>query len=103
MTYKALDAEEIRVKVLPVLHKYHVKKALLFGSSTRGEMQRGSDIDLIIDIGELTSGLKFIEIKRKMEKRLNRKVDLISYNSLAYSNLEEKILSETQVIYEEAN
>jgi uncharacterized protein len=103
MTYKSLDANEIRAKVLPVLHKYNVKKAALFGSSVRGEMKRGSDIDLIIDIGELSSGLIFVEIKRKMEQRLNRKVDLISYNSLAYSNLEEKILSETQIIYEETN
>jgi len=103
MSYRSLDADEIRTKVLPVLQKYNIKKAALFGSSVRGEMRRGSDIDLIIDAGELSCGLTFIEIKRKIEQRLNRKVDLISYNSLAYSKIRETILSETQVIYEEAH
>ncbi len=100
MSYKSLEAEEIRARVISVLIKYNVKKAAIFGSAARGEMRRGSDVDMIIDAGQLSSGLKFIEIKRKLEHKLNRKVDLISYNSLDHSDLKDTILSEALVIYE---
>ncbi len=103
MSYKSLEAEEIRERVIPVLLKYNVKKAAIFGSAARGEMQRGSDVDMIIDAGQLSSGLIFIEIKRRLEHKLNRKVDLISYKSLDHSDLKDTILSEAQVIYEKAH
>ncbi len=103
MKYRSLEAEEVKTRVLPVLLKYQVQKAAIFGSSARGEMRRGSDVDIIIETGELSSGLTFVEIKRKLEQRLGRKVDLISYRSLDYSNLKDAILSEAQVIYEKTH
>lgn len=103
VSYKPLKIEEIKAKVLPVLLKYNISKAALFGSAARGEMQRGSDVDIIIDVDRLSSGLQFVEIKRKLEQRLNRKVDLVSYNSLAYSELNDLILREAQVIYEKSH
>ncbi len=103
MQYKPLELEDISSKVLPILKKYNVKKAAVFGSSARGEMRRGSDVDLIIDVSGITSGLLFIEIKRKLQNRLNRKVDLISYKSLMCSDLKDSILSEAKVIYEKTH
>jgi uncharacterized protein len=103
MTYRPLDTDEIYDKVLPILTKYKIRKAALFGSSARGEMRRGSDIDLIIELDEAQSGLVFIEIKRKLQNKLKRKVDLITYNSLAYSDLKDSILEDAKVIYEKTH
>lgn len=100
MQYKPLSIDEISAKVMSVLEKYNIKKAAVFGSCARGEMRRGSDIDLLVDASGVISGLDFVELKRKLENILGRKVDLISYNSLNYSNMKDSILSEAKVIYE---
>lgn len=63
-------------------------------------MHRGSDIDILVDVSNLSSGLVFVELKRKLESILKRKVDLISFNSLDYSDKKNEILSEAKVIYE---
>ena len=100
MQYKPLSTKEITEKALPVFNKYNVGKAALFGSSARGDMRRGSDIDLLVEVSEKESGLTFVELKRKLERALGRKVDLISYKSLDYTDLKASILSEAKVIYE---
>jgi len=63
-------------------------------------MHRGSDVDILIDLGDYSSGLIFVDIKRSLEHALRRKVDLISFQSLEYTNMKDEILSEAQVIYE---
>jgi uncharacterized protein len=101
MTYHSYNPSEIADMIQPILAKHQIVMAAVFGSAARGEMCRGSDIDLIIDPGTLSSGLKFIELKRKIENRLGRKVDLISSKSLDNSKLKDQILQEAVVIYEQ--
>jgi uncharacterized protein len=45
-----LDPElrQLRARILPVLRKYKVQKAIVFGSLARGEGTRRSDLDLIL-------------------------------------------------------
>ncbi len=38
--------EEIKAKILPILKKYGVKRAGIFGSFVRGEETQESDIDI---------------------------------------------------------
>jgi uncharacterized protein len=103
MDYRPLKINEISSKAMPIFVKYNIKKAALYGSTARGEMRRGSDIDLIIELGDTQSGLVFVEIKRKLQNRLKRKVDLISYNALTYSDLKDSILRDAKVIYEQTH
>jgi len=103
MPYKALSIDDITEKAIIVFERYNVNKAAVFGSCARGEMQRGSDIDILVDISSYTSGLAFVELKRKPENLLKRKVDLISFNSLNYSDKKNEILSEAKVIYEKGH
>lgn len=39
-----MNVEEIKRKIMPVLRKYGVKRASIFGSAVRGEMREVSDI-----------------------------------------------------------
>lgn len=39
--------------IVPILKQYGVQKAALFGSQARGDDDRISDVDLIIDVNDL--------------------------------------------------
>lgn len=45
--------EEVRDKIVPVLRRYDVVHAGVFGSFVRGEMKEGSDIDVLVEFGLL--------------------------------------------------
>ena len=100
MPYRPLKPQDVADKARTLFEKYNVEKAAVFGSCSRNEMQRGSDIDLLVEVDLLSNPLLFIELKRKLESALKRKVDLISYKSLEQSVSKATILSEAKVIYE---
>jgi predicted nucleotidyltransferase len=45
---RTLDLSEIARRMKPVFTKYHIQKAILFGSFARGSQNQKSDIDLIL-------------------------------------------------------
>lgn len=74
--------EHIRSKILPVLKKYKVKRAGLFGSFSRGQGNEQSDVDLLVEVDANTSLLEFVAIKHELEDILGREVDLVEYEAL---------------------
>ncbi|MDA1079897.1 MAG: nucleotidyltransferase family protein [bacterium] len=72
---------KIQDQIIPVLHRYGVKKASLFGSYARNEQDTSSDIDLLIEPPS-DMGLQFIQLKQELEDLLEKKVDLVSFNGL---------------------
>ena len=86
--------ELIKRKAIPVLQKYHVKKAGIFGSYARGKQKRNSDVDFLIEINDQKmSLLGFIHIKHELENVLGKKVDLVEYKLLR-SEIREKVAAE---------
>ena len=85
--------EEIRDAVIPVLRKYGVKRASLFGSVVRGEMSEDSDIDLLVEFEGRKSLLDLAGLKIELEEKLKRDVDVLTYKSL-HPLLRERILRE---------
>jgi len=71
----------IQDKIVPVLKKYGVKKASLFGSYARGDFDQQSDIDLLIEAPQ-GMGMQFIILKHELEDTLKKKIDLLTYKSL---------------------
>ena len=45
-----MNVEEIKRKVVPILRKYGVRRASLFGSAVRGEMRKDCDIDILVEL-----------------------------------------------------
>lgn len=45
-----MTIEEIKGKVIPILERYDVKKAAIFGSVVRGESKTSSDVDILVEI-----------------------------------------------------
>ena len=68
-----------------VLKGKPVKRAFLFGSFIRGEADRNSDVDILVELDYSKHiGIGFVKIKNQLEEALNKKVDLVSENSLSH-------------------
>lgn len=87
------DLNQIKSKVLPILKEKGVIRAALFGSYVRGEERDDSDIDLLVEVPNGTGLFAFGGLKRKLEEALDKKVDLVTYNSL-HPMLRDQILNE---------
>ena len=88
------EIEKVKSKIVGILKKNKVKRAGIFGSYSRGEQKKNSDIDIVVDIeDESMSLLGFIALIRLLEEALKRKVDLVEYSSIK-RRLKERILKE---------
>jgi len=91
----------LKKKIIPILKRNNVVKAGIFGSFARGEAKKGSDIDILIEVkAKKFSLLDLIRLEMELEKKLKRKVDLLTYKSI-HPLLKNRILSEEVRIYEE--
>jgi len=89
---KKNDIDKIKEKIIPILKKNKVRKAGIFGSYVRGEQKKGSDIDILIEPPP-GMGLEFVSLALKLEKILDKRVDLLTYNGIS-PYLKERILKE---------
>ncbi len=83
---------KMKRKILPILKKYHVKRAGIFGSYARGEQKKKSDVDILIQSPN-GIGFGFIRIGLELEKALDLKVDLLSYKGIN-PRMKDKILKD---------
>ncbi|QMW05887.1 nucleotidyltransferase family protein [Spirosoma foliorum] len=61
-----------------------VERAWLFGSFARGEQEADSDIDVLLELDfSEPIGLEYIHWWMDLEKKLNRKVDLVCEGTLS--------------------
>ncbi len=75
------DLENIKSQIIPILKKYGITKAGIFGSYARGE-SLVNDLDLLVKVDKKISLLKFVGIKQELEDELGIKVDLVEYDSI---------------------
>jgi uncharacterized protein len=72
---------QIQQTIIPILQKYGIKKASLFGSYVSGGFDESSDIDILIEPPS-DMGLEFVDLKHELEDTLQKKVDLVTYQGL---------------------
>ena len=88
-----MNIEEIQGKILPILKKYGVTRAGIFGSVVRGEAREESDIDILVEIESRMSLLDFVGLKLELEEALGKPVDLGEYSEIK-PIIKEQILEE---------
>jgi hypothetical protein len=100
-----VDKKEIKGKILQAIEegdfKPEVKKISLFGSFLKGNPQKNSDVDLLIEFMPKSriGYFKFVGIQGSFEHCLGRKVDLLTSEALSkYFRME--VLQEAETIYE---
>ena len=87
----------IKKYAIPILKRYGVSKAALFGSIIKNRMEPESDIDILVQIDSDIGLLEFVGLKLELQEALNRNVDLVEYDTIK-PLIRERILKEQQVI-----
>lgn len=89
---------DIQKTIQPILWKYPIKSASIFGSYARQEARKESDIDILVEFSSGISLLQFVNIQLELEDILGKKVDLVEINTLK-PQLRANILKEQIAIY----
>jgi uncharacterized protein len=90
------NLENIKSQIKPILKKYGIKKAGIFGSSVRGKSVV-NDLDLLVKIDKKISLLEFIGIQQELEDTLGMKVDLVEYDAIKPA-LKDEILQDEEPV-----
>lgn len=81
-----MSINKIKTKIKsaePLLkEKFRVKKIGIFGSYSRGEQRKSSDIDILVEFYEDPSLFEFLDLEEFLKGILKIKVDLVMKNSL---------------------
>jgi len=91
--------QNLKKKIIPTLKRHKVNRAAVFGSFVRGETKKTSDIDILVKFEEQKSLLDLVRLQFKLEEKLRKKVDLLTYDSI-HPFLRNIILKEQKIIYE---
>ena len=92
-----MTIEEIKGRIIPILERYGIKKAAIFGSLAKGEAKTNSDVDILVEIKSDMSLIDFIGIKLELEEALKMRIDLVEYDTIK-PIIKERILAEQVVI-----
>lgn len=68
---KVFTIDELKTLLVPVFQGYGIKRAVLFGSYSKGVATPQSDVDLLVDSG--LKGLKFVGLIGDIRQSLNGK------------------------------
>ena len=94
------SVDELRIIISDIAKQYGVKKVALFGSYSTGKQTSDSDIDLLIDKGEIKGLFMLNSFTNSLQDRLDKKIDVITYDSLDRSLIKDYIGNEI-ILYEE--
>jgi len=95
--YVAMTLEELKSKTKPILDKYSLKYAGVFGSFAR-EAGAESDIDIMIDYHRPFSLLKLIGLENDLKDILKTRVDVVTENG-ASKYMKPYMLKDLKVFY----
>lgn len=93
-----LDIEQVKRQIITILRHHQIKRASLFGSLAKGELRDDSDIDILIEFEGRKSLFDLVDVKQDLEETLQRKVDVLTYNSLHPLMKEEIFESQVEIL-----
>ena len=73
--------EDIRERIVPIVVKYGINSISLFGSYAKGNAKDGSDLDFVMDKGDLRGLIQYISLVDDLEEEFKCHVDLVSKGS----------------------
>lgn len=98
VVYRAYDpqgeARRIAQVIRPVLKRYKVKKAELFGSVAYGGMTPDSDVDVLVELSKEVSLFDIVHLKSDLEREVGRKVDVVQYK-LVRPDIKKSVFEDT--------
>lgn len=91
---QVFSLQELSDFVVPLLRKYNLQSAKVFGSYARGEAQPDSDIDLIIEGGAGFRPLNVYALAEDLREASGKDVDAYEVSELQDGDLAQSILRE---------
>ena len=92
------ELEQYQQLILPVLKRYFIKHAAIFGSFAKGDVNVNSDVDLLIEPGKGFTIFKMLRLEEEISDLIKRKVDLVEYSALKPSVRNEVLLSAITIL-----
>jgi predicted nucleotidyltransferase len=86
-----MDQSEIKNIILSHLKDYDVLKVGIFGSFARGDNNKGSDIDILVEFKESPSLLSLIKLENSLSEILGINVDLVTTGALKNKRIKKSI------------
>ena len=77
--------------------KYGVKRIGIFGSYSRGEQRKDSDVDILVEFEHPIGLIDFIRLQEYLESLLGVKVDLVTKGALK-KRIKERVLQEVKYV-----
>lgn len=80
----------LKKRVIPIAIKHGVNSFSLFGFYARGEANENSDLDFVMDDGDVTFLIKYMSFVQDLEEEFKCHVDLVSacsYNKSFLKNI----------------
>lgn len=74
--------QTLKTRLPQLIKQYKIKSLGLFGSYLRGEQNRNSDLDILIEFSETPGLFTFMELERELSQLLGVKVDLVMKKTL---------------------
>ncbi|MCR4908786.1 MAG: nucleotidyltransferase domain-containing protein [Lachnospiraceae bacterium] len=99
MIEQVYSQADIKLRIVPVLERYGVTKAILFGSYGKGSASAKSDVDILVDSG--LKGLSFVGLVESIREALEGKtVDVFDVSHIMpESKIDSEIKKTGIVIY----
>ena len=96
----AYTVNQIKDRLIPVFRRNSVRRAILFGSYSKGLATADSDVDILVDSG--LPGLSFFGLLEDVCRSLDCPVDLIdTQDVIPDSAINREIRNTGVIIYEE--
>ena len=94
-----LTIKQIKERIKPIMAKHNVKEVYLFGSYSRGEANRNSDVDIYCDPGDIDSLWKHSAFQDELAEALGKDVDVITIGSEMHDYFREQLEEDMIKIY----
>jgi predicted nucleotidyltransferase len=95
--------ENNKSKLIELCQKYDVQTMYVFGSASSDDFKETSDIDILISFKKDISVEKYtdnyFELHYKLEELFNRKVDLVTENSLSNPYFKASVEETKKLLY----
>lgn len=96
---RVYTVDELKMRMFPIFINYGIKRAVLFGSYSKGEAGVKSDIDLLVDSG--LKGLRFVGFVEELRSSLDKDMDVFDVTHLEEgAALDSEIRKSGVVLYE---
>ena len=92
--------ENIRQIAVPIAQAYNIKSLHLFGSYARGEATETSDVDLLIDRGDIRSGFTLGGLYADLRDGFQKDLDMVTVQG-ADADFLARIRKDEVLLYEQ--